>query len=551
MDSNGDGNKEASFSGDIDQLFPPGSLSSDCGDLSPIGSSSRHPQSPQPWRKGLWSLQQDAASCAEQRPAFQETIHPSAISDLSLNLEASSRPGEALALFSSSSPSTPPATPSRKASASNSAILTPKSIRRREPNDRRALLRKQSFSPSLMRSTHLQKGKMTYPEAWARRFENFNNIRGSDEHIPLSPPPSDILVQHETMHNNNNPTQMNVSTSGPSTDRILRESAEMPTHYDSNLFHHQSPSVSMPSPSANTLARQRYLGHQNSAALTTTSSPSADDFFHSPHSSESQPMPSWHSDALGTPALPFTPDIHSHDAQSWWSPMHSRVPQSQGQPQYQSMVSPIPQRPIQNINQQNDLLQGGLMIQFDPSFDMSSAAGSSFSSSGMPSTTNQDNRPYPNIPAAQQGFSNDSPFATPHNAHVSHPSRSPTVSPTSTSPKSGMAARNTANMRVNQRRSHSRKLSSQSSSGPKPVKAPSGSSGSPKGANKSVSVSFVNFTPQDSHKILTGVAPSGSSKTKARREQEAREKRRKLSEAALMAVRKAGGDVEALEAVLC
>ena len=37
----------------------------------------------------------------------------------------------------------------------------------------------------------------------------------------------------------------------------------------------------------------------------------------------------------------------------------------------------------------------------------------------------------------------------------------------------------------------------------------------------------------------------------ARREQEAREKRRKLSEAAILAVRQAGGDVEALEAVLC
>jgi hypothetical protein len=66
-----------------------------------------------------------------------------------------------------------------------------------------------------------------------------------------------------------------------------------------------------------------------------------------------------------------------------------------------------------------------------------------------------------------------------------------------------------------------------------------------------MSVSFVNFTPEDSQKLLTGVAPSGSSKTKARREQEAREKRRKLSEAALLAVRRAGGDVEALEAVLC
>jgi hypothetical protein len=43
------------------------------------------------------------------------------------------------------------------------------------------------------------------------------------------------------------------------------------------------------------------------------------------------------------------------------------------------------------------------------------------------------------------------------------------------------------------------------------------------------------------------VAPSGSSKTRARREAEAKEKRKKLSEAALKAVSIAGGDVEAVK----
>jgi hypothetical protein len=57
---------------------------------------------------------------------------------------------------------------------------------------------------------------------------------------------------------------------------------------------------------------------------------------------------------------------------------------------------------------------------------------------------------------------------------------------------------------------------------------------------------FVNFTAHDSRKILTGVAPSGSSKTKARREREAVERRRRLSEAAAKAVREAGGDLEGL-----
>ncbi|RDL39071.1 uncharacterized protein BP5553_03411 [Venustampulla echinocandica] len=59
-------------------------------------------------------------------------------------------------------------------------------------------------------------------------------------------------------------------------------------------------------------------------------------------------------------------------------------------------------------------------------------------------------------------------------------------------------------------------------------------------------VDFVNYTPDDSRKILTGVAPSGSSKTKARRDKEAMDKRRRLSQAALRAVKAAGGDVNSL-----
>ena len=58
---------------------------------------------------------------------------------------------------------------------------------------------------------------------------------------------------------------------------------------------------------------------------------------------------------------------------------------------------------------------------------------------------------------------------------------------------------------------------------------------------------FVNFTPHDSNKILSGVAPSGSSKTKARREKEAADKRRRLSQAAVKAVVDAGGDLGVLK----
>lgn len=85
--------------------------------------------------------------------------------------------------------------------------------------------------------------------------------------------------------------------------------------------------------------------------------------------------------------------------------------------------------------------------------------------------------------------------------------------------------------------SHSRRKSSNSSTNSHQRHSSTGSG----------PVGFVNFTPDDSRKILTGVAPSGSSKTKARREKEAAEKRRKLSQAAVKAVIEAGGDVGRLE----
>jgi len=45
---------------------------------------------------------------------------------------------------------------------------------------------------------------------------------------------------------------------------------------------------------------------------------------------------------------------------------------------------------------------------------------------------------------------------------------------------------------------------------------------------------------------MAGVAPSGSSKTKAKREKEELERRRRLGEVAIKAVEAAGGDVQIL-----
>ncbi|KAK3403454.1 hypothetical protein B0T20DRAFT_26753 [Sordaria brevicollis] len=61
-------------------------------------------------------------------------------------------------------------------------------------------------------------------------------------------------------------------------------------------------------------------------------------------------------------------------------------------------------------------------------------------------------------------------------------------------------------------------------------KTPSQSHSSSSGTSSGGGIGFVNFTPLDHHTLMSGVAPSGSSKTKARREREAAEQRRKLSE---------------------
>jgi len=63
-------------------------------------------------------------------------------------------------------------------------------------------------------------------------------------------------------------------------------------------------------------------------------------------------------------------------------------------------------------------------------------------------------------------------------------------------------------------------------------------------------LAFVNYTPLDKTRILNGVAPSGSSKTKARREREAAEKRKRLTAAAAAAVEAAGGDASVLANVV-
>lgn len=533
--SNSESNKDVSFLSDFDQLFATGSLPDESGEVSPIGACAHHAQSPQSWRKKLWSLQQDPVSPTVQMPGSSHgTIPPSAISNSTLNSVNSST--EAL-LLPSVSP-TPPTTPRRK--SSKSTVVTPKSICRRESNDPRASLRKRSFSPSLLRSSHYQKNKMAFQEAWAQRLQ-YQSLQSDDSRLPISPPPSDILIQQENLRRDSG-VQIALANNDPSSDGYLRSTADLSSGHPQQLHLVQQPS-------SNPLtAKPRYLSHSNFPAVTTMSPSPVDALFHSPHSAESQQMPFWHVDALGSVSgASYSPDFAGHDGASWWSSLPARVSHAPNSHSLQEMTMPLNQEAIHSHAQHDELLQGGLMIRFDsPSFDVGSGAESSLHSSGQHSrAVTSGNHALP--PKSSHTFLHQSPYVVNSaNSQMMHPSRSPSLSSSSVSSKP--VAIPPANSKMHHRRTHSRKLSSQSTSMPKLGNRPSGS---PKAVAKPACMSFVNFTPDDSQKILTGVAPSGSSKTKARREQEARDKRRKLSEAALMAVRQAGGDVEALEAVLC
>lgn len=529
MDSSADDHRDLSLSSDLDQIFPLDPMSNGCGDRSPYVPTSNQP-APQLCSKEAWCLQQDAVSPACPRGfVLNDSPHPVAVSGVSPNQGAPSRPA-AVHRPLSTSLSTPPATP-RRSRGAKGVKTTPKPILHRNSSDQTDLRHKQSFSPSLTGSSQMHGSKMAFADPWNSRIPNFN-AHASNDRLPLSPPPSDIIMQRENIPTDSTP-QMNRSGDA---------------QYESNMFS-QSPAVSMPSPSSDPLARhqQRYMAHLSNSGLPNQRPPSPDAIYSS-SSSEHQPMSSWQSGSLGASAFSFPSDFHNHDARSWWSSTGSRMPEQQTA-MHQSMVAsstpPSPYQNAQNSGSPNGMMHGGLMIQFDPSVGMPATTGSSsFSSSSMHSAAaSQESLPFsnPETSAGSHQFVDASSFTTPM-VHDPNPPRSPSLSPNL--PASPKDMRNGTPTKSHHRRNHSRKLSSISMNSPKPAT-------SPKGHGKSASVSFVNYTPSDSRRILTGVAPSGSSKTKARREQEARDRRRKLGEAALHAVRDAGGDVEALEAVLC
>ena len=216
--------------------------------------------------------------------------------------------------------------------------------------------------------------------------------------------------------------------------------------------------------------------------------------------------------------------------QPWWPPTTGGAPPQQSRYHRQTSAPAIPQDQPQygsyypvHGNSTQTMSSSGLMINCQPGANeighgVSLPPANAMYASSAPST-HPSVAPYqrhPSMPQMQQSRRSSS-----------HPS---------TYASGASSASSSRRASKSQTQPHNRAKSSAS---------PPRQNG--KDSPHSGNVGFVNFTPSDKKKILTGVAPSGSSKTKLRREKEAQERRRRLNEAAQRAVMEAGGDVTALE----
>ena len=273
-------------------------------------------------------------------------------------------------------------------------------------------------------------------------------------------------------------------------------------------------------------------------------------------------------------------NLSVHSSQPLFSPpmvaaAHPPLPTLAPEEAYPALAAPTPQRvPHPILHQPNDNSLTGMGMQCPKLEQMSQAVlyepqsyfpqdpGLVGVAVPYPQTTAAANLMYsypPLPPPPAHIFSDFSPFNTPRRQRRS-PSRSPSppVSPATISPRRN--PRRSPNRCVTEY-SQSRRKSihkpgpSKNINVPEPLTPRARSSSRPPRTPRAPKtptggggmIDFVNFTPRDASKLLNDVAPSGSSKTRARREQEARDKRKKLNEVAKKAVIVAGGDVAAFE----
>jgi hypothetical protein len=523
---------------------------------------------PQPWRKGLWCLGQTQLKIDKTRRPVTGSVAPTQLPH-----------NPSFVLHGQPSPALSPTMKIIKR-----FVTSPNAGKHRhKANNNLCFSRENTLSPSLPYAQTAFQAKMEQVETWQQDFQNFN-IQPDQKygHTPsqrnayvankgaVADEYSNINVAKQYIGNDLPPLSMDSSTNffhhNPQHSEVVN-SAMMPPLKTTTISQGQSlQEASVP--------RHQVFGTGLGPTWTTESLHSSSGGSHNsshdtlPPSLSSgvssngfQNLTLQHADLLWSPDLgPSTP--------SWTD--------SAADP-FSTIVSPTPKRAATQSYAENiDRHTEGLGIRYgdaistnelnDPShFYASNSPYSPIRPTAIPSAI----PPVPPLPfpTAHQVLTNASPFSTPHTTRRS-PRRAttPPVSPLSM-PQSPVRRQNRSPSRpehTHHRRKSLHKPGPIRSTVGMAVEDPLPSAGgsrarsrsqskaprtpkTPKTPTGGFSVDFVNFTAKDSAKLCSDVAPSGSSKTRARREAEAKEKRKKLSEAALKAVSIAGGDVEAVK----
>lgn len=529
---------------------------------------------PQPWRQGVWCLNQKQSQPQPQAQRLtvaktrrHETKRPDPISTMNgghQNLRSAPGPPSPVEVTSGSR--------TKRFVTSPTATGFDPTLHARPPFSREATLSPSPMYAQLPVSPRSGHGDTS---SWQQDFQNFH-LR-----LPYEPnltPPSAasrpdqhalsaramntaVMAQNQSIQTSRYPYLDDGHTTpgyAAAIDPLLLEShrgryqaSHQGYHMESHLsrnqhaLHEQS---SLPSPASGTFPSSGSSAHSREARTHTSNT-----------------NVSMHSQTFASPLK---------------ADLHPPLPALEPEETYPALVAPSPKRRPHPIlhNTTTDSSLTGLGIQYPEIEQMSQAVlyepqhqgyyhngqapvgvALPYPPATMPATAPMSSYP-PLPPPPSCVFSDTSPFTTPRKQRRS-PSRSPSppISPTHVSPRRNPPRSPTRNVTDY---SHSRRKSIHKS-GPirdsgfqEPLSAPRTRSASrpprtPKGPKTPTGgapvIDFVNFTPKDASKLLNDVAPSGSSKTRARRELEAREKRKKLNEAALKAVEVAGGDVAAFE----
>jgi hypothetical protein len=563
----GDGDNKETFDDFLD-FFEKEATSRGNGCLSPIVGPTREEASPpQPWRKGLWCMNQHRASLPGNVQDKGRGAHIMNGNTWSGRVDVIDKArGKAFTNFSRPVPRPPPHTPSYQGTR-RVPVTSPRTAGKAR-NVPQTFSREGTLSPKSSYTRNQRNSNMAYQELLQCHLQNIHLLVG-DEAEMLSPslPGNLNQLEHSAQGNSanvarNDATACSQALASPIDDikrpypSVENGNGAFDPSFES-LWHSNGLNVAL-SPHEQDLNSPGYLPDSHDGAdVVWTAGP-----LHPPIGSQYAYNSQAAYKCLG-------------EMQQYWSPPTTSASQPDAPHSYKELypiiVAPTPHRPPHQLLQEPVSPQvAGLGIHYS---EMDSSIAGRVYPTLSPLEPAYSYPPLPEIaPEPVHASTDTSPFTTPrHNHHPTDlpPSRSasPSISPTNTKYNYAAASRSLRQISPTRQSANRRKSigapkassftnshhhSAPPSKPPRPPRTPK----TPTGAAGFGVVDFVNFTPKDSVKLLSDVAPSGSSKTRARREQEARDKRRRLSEAAVRAVRRvakaAGGDVgdgevEALE----